>query len=388
MKPPIVLLTALLLTALILLGGCNSSSSGSSAACAPGPYFDHLPVNQEAIESMIVLGQFNPPGDVAPRPQTGVRFEPDAITPVYAVGSIRIVAVEQTTWLESPTREGHTDYSLAFEVEDCRRIRGIYGHIEVLSVDLDSALINPNCEVYSTESETVEACYTQVNITRHSGDILGEAINSLDFDLYDTGHTNVFYSPQRLHSGFRTAICPQPLFTPALETFLLDKVGRGGVWRTAEPVCGTMEIDVPGTAQGLWVLDGHDVVLSGETYDLFFSLALDDLMPETYVVLVTAHESFSIEGQGSVVLPFAIQADGRVNRSFVDLPADNSIYCYSLATDTPMHHANADMSVFVALGTDGKVTLERRDHAFAESPCTLQSPDDWQFSADALRLMR
>jgi len=90
----------------------------------------------------------------------------------------------------------------------------------------------------------------------------------------------------------RWAICPQHLFVPALRDFLLARTGRNGVWRTAEPVCGTMEIDVAGTAQGMWVLEGQNVTFSATTHDRFFALALHDLHADTHQVLVTTHASF------------------------------------------------------------------------------------------------
>ncbi|TVQ01805.1 MAG: hypothetical protein EA359_13340 [Balneolaceae bacterium] len=387
--PLIGFMAVIIATLLILLSGCSTGLDNSQ--CDMAPFFDHLPVNEEAIESFIVLGQFNPPGDVAPRPQTGLRLHPDTITPVYAPGNIVITAVERSTWLNSPFREGHSDYTIVFEIDGCRSISGNMEHMDFLIPELENELSGARCETYSTESETVQSCLKRVKIKKQSGDILGQAggfVGALDFDLFDRNHRNEFVNQNRLRDGFRQAICPQALFIEPLKNILLRKVGRGGIWRTAEPVCGTMEIDINGTAQGLWVLDGRDVSLSGDTYNLFFSLALDDIMPQKYVVLVTAHEKFRISDAGSVVIGFETEPAGRINRNFADLPADGSIYCYMPVTDSPLHRAIHDLSVFMAFNSDGKVTLERKYHAPGESPCFIAEPETWAFSSAAIRLMR
>jgi hypothetical protein len=73
---------------------------------------------------------------------------------------------------------------------------------------------------------------------------------------------------------------PIDALVPELRSLLEARVGRAGVFRTALPICGTMEVDVPGTAQGMWLLDGEDVPIRGDTADRFFALANDDLRPD------------------------------------------------------------------------------------------------------------
>ncbi len=116
--------------------------------CEPGPYFTQLPVDKESIAFFIVLGQFNPPGDVFPRAQTGLQLKSPDLTPLYAVGAIEITLVESTYWIESPTRQGHTDYSLSFEIPNCRAIYGNYHHIASLEPMLEAYLADAECEKY------------------------------------------------------------------------------------------------------------------------------------------------------------------------------------------------------------------------------------------------
>ncbi len=96
-----------------------------------------------------------------------------------------------------------------------------------------------------------------------------EISRSDDFDLFDKRVSFDYVEIDRYPMA-RWAICPQPLFIDPLRDILLVKTGRNETRRTAEPRCGTMEIDISGTAQGMWVLDGHDVKLTAQHYDKFF----------------------------------------------------------------------------------------------------------------------
>ncbi len=380
---------AFLLVGAGMLVGCSDSSATDAGPCEPGPYFTELPVDAGAISWFLVLGQFNPPGDIVPRPQTGLQLTSPALTPLRAIGDIDIVHIESSRWLASPTREGHVDYSLSFEVPACREIFGNFEHIAVLEPELEAHLAGASCEVYSTESETLEACGRRVRIPVAAGQPLGQAggaTTGLDFDLFDR-RVRFDYVAGHRYPQARWAICPQHLFVPAHRDFLLARTGRGEERRTAEPVCGTMEIDVAGTAQGMWVLDGNDVTFSSATHQLFFALARHDVHADTHQVLVTAHPAFRHPSWGPIVVSFPVEAGGRVNRAWRDLPADGTIYC--LVPETAQgHFPVTDASYLAAFDADGKVTLERKSHAPGESPCLTESPEAWAFSASAIKLMR
>jgi len=384
----ILLRTAVVPILMAAAAGCSSPTDRGS--CEPGPYFTQLPVDAEVIRSFVLLGQFNPPGDVFPRGQTGLQLTSTELTPLYAVGDIELRYVESTRWLASPTREGHVDYSLSFEVPQCRLIFGNYEHIAVLEPDLATHLGSATCEIYSTESETVEACGRNVRIPVAAGTVLGQAggaTTGLDFDLFDRRVIFDYVARQR-YPGARWAICPQPLFIPALRDLLLERTGRDGVQRIEEPRCGTMEIDVAGTAQGMWVLDGVNVVLNAANFDRFFALAPDEFRPGEYNVLVTAHPGFGVSGIGPVVFHFPLESTGRVNRRFRDLPGDGTVHCYLPGPNVFGHALSQSVSFMAAFGSNGKVTLERRDHAPGESPCMNEEPEAWGFSGAAVRLMR
>jgi hypothetical protein len=307
------------------------------------------------------------------------------LTPIYAVGEIVITFVESTHWLESPTRQGHTDYTLSFEIVGCRQIYGNYEHIASLEPQFQELLEggDVNCEVTTTPEEKVRQCATNVRIPVQAGTVLGQAggtTTGLDFDLFDRGHENFFVS-DRFEGPILWAICPQPLFVDSHRDFLLSITGLGDRRRTVEPICGSMEVDVEGTAQGMWVLDGHDVKWNFDNYDKFFALAPDFMEPDKYHLLVTAHEEYAMESFGHLIFYFPLEDEGRVNRPFSDLSSDGMIYCYE-----PRQFET--VSFLVALGSDGKISLERIDHDPRQSPCRVQLPESWAFSGFETRLMR
>ena len=86
------MISRLMLILLLFLTGCDlfNSKSDDFGNCEPGPYFTYLPVDEEQINYFLVLGQFNPPGDVFPRGQTGLQLKSRQLIPIYAVGDIEI----------------------------------------------------------------------------------------------------------------------------------------------------------------------------------------------------------------------------------------------------------------------------------------------------------
>ena len=129
------------------------------------------------------------------------------------------------------------------------------------------------------------------------------------------------------------------------------------------------------------------MIFSAQTHDRFFALALDPLHAATHQVLVTASPAFRHPSWGPIVYTFAMEGEGRVNRAWRDLPGDGSVHCFLPETGTGFWPVN-DASFLAALGTDGRITLERRGHAPGESPCVRDSPESWAFSSEAMRLMR
>jgi hypothetical protein len=382
--------SVLLAAVLAMAAGC---SEADKCPDPEGPYFTLLPAPADRIDSVIVLGQFNPPGDIYPRAQTGFRIVQGEEFDVVAAGDMRLGSVRAVEYLEAPGFPARSDYSVSVVLEGCQNIRLYYHHMTSLASALAEHLVDAECEEYSTESRTVRSCSAWLQdrkISLPAGTVIGRTGSDevgLDFDAFDDRVTHSFISPHRLNSEALTAVCTTNLFVPELRTLLEARVGRAGVYRTALPICGTMEVDVPGTAQGMWLLDGEDVPIRGDTADRFFALANDDLRPDEYVVISTGHPGYHHPDVGPILYAFDKMTTGRVNRDFSHLEPDGVIYCYKPALDSPLHFPADGMSFLVALNADGKLSIDRHDHASGESPCDL-APETWELSQDALTLMR
>jgi hypothetical protein len=368
--------------------GDAGTTQDAGVACEDGPYFSMLPVPLETIASVIPLGQFNPPGDVYPRAQSGMLLHAGTID-VVTPGPIFVRTVRRNTWLESPWRQGTTDYSVGFTIEGCSPIEGGYHHLHELSEELEAYLTDEHCGTYSTDSEVIEACSNSPDFTMAAGEAIGgvssESAIGLDFDFFDSRVEHPFISPHRVHAGVLRAICMHHLFEEPMATQLTELVGRWGLLRTDEPRCGTMEVDREGTAQGMWITEGPDASLSGDTYHRFLALAPHDIQPSTHQIIAAAIPELDRDN----LHVFARQATGRVNLDFGQVLPNGDIHCYfsDNAQLSGGYEGYNAQSFFVALDGEGILTIERLTHAADVSPCA-NDPSTWAFGAAALRYMR
>ena len=100
----------------------------------------------------------------------------------------------------------------------------------------------------------------------------------------------------------------------------------GSVLRTAPPLCGTIDQDVPGTAQGDWYHAGSP----DSPEDPHLALAHDNVVVSSGVF----SSGTSIPGlQGLGTLLFSPAHSGRVQREFSEVVADGNEYCYDSFTN-------------------------------------------------------
>ncbi len=369
----------------LLIAACDEAASEQT--CSEGPWFSSLPVPLSAIESVKPLGEIHPPGDILPNGQTGFTLKAAEVS-VVAPGPIRVHTVERTTWLVSPFRQGKSDYSIQFTIAGCEPIMGVYGHLVTLAPELDALLIDPVCEEYTNLDEKVVACQQRVKHDLGAGDAVGTAggptAGGLDFDLFDRRHEASFIAQHR-YGHAAQAICMQPLFEEPLATQLLELVSHRGVKRTAEPRCGTQEVDIEGTAQGMWLEEGDDVPYRADTSERFLVLAPHAILPKELQVLGAGAPALLSEH----LHVFPRRREGRVNRDFATLNEAGVIHCYE-PTSHPLvqeHPTYGQHSFLIALRQDQGLTIERIEHAKDASPCGTD-PSTWSFGSGALRYMR
>jgi hypothetical protein len=212
------------------------------------------------------------------------------------------------------------------------------------------------------------------------GTVGGPSAGAFDWGLHDPRHTNFFVNPDRYAGSVRDAVCPYDPFIAPLKEQLYALIGDG--LRTASgesPQCGSMSVDVAGTARGAWVLQSDPVMQMGDETN-FAVLAAHPLFPQSKQAFSLGPAAlFATSGAGNDTYP--LEASGRVNRRFGDVTEDGLLYCY--VYDAPA----AAWSYFVRLAAGPVLTLEKVTHAAGATPCGAD-PSTWSFSGAALVFIR
>lgn len=367
--------------ACLAFAGCAEETTPEfyETACADAPLFSTLPVDQSQIKTVTPLGNISPPSHTLPNDHVAIYLNGAGVK-LVAPGKIHVETLRKTHYLKSAFRQGKSDYAVSFK--SCATISGLLGHIQELEPKLKAMVDQGDCGTYDTADETVEACYAQVSLDLNAGDEIGtvgsNTMHSFDFGLYDESHENKYVNKSRYNEPTLNAVCPYEQFTPALKQFMLSSIKDGqGNPRTDEPLCGTMEIDVPQTAQGAWIKKSMAASSHLGDESPFISLMPDPLSPSTT-------QGFSIGAQelGARYETMPISSAGRVNLKFSDVKSIGSIYCY-----LPGANYLQDHSFFIALTSSQSLTIERVSHAKDQSPC-MNAPQGWSFSSQAIQYVR
>ncbi len=380
-RRPVWFLLGFLLTAL----ACGSDSLTGTAAegCGPPPWFTVLPVAFTDIDAIAPIGGLGAPGHTLPTAHTGFLLSREG-APVSAPGPMQITGLRRTTYVVSPNRQGEQDFTAEFQV--CREVSGWFGHLTSLA----SPLGNPpggwsNCQQYSTATETVETCSaTLSNVTMTAGQPLGtgglsiaQGLMGLDIGLLDSRVNNFYVARWRHPSPSIHSTCPWDKFSAGLTAQLYSKLvdkGRPGMVAGGEPQCGTMEVDVAGTAKGIWAEPSETQPVAGNE-TRYITLANYPFRPQDYLALSLGPASL-----GGRVAVVARQASGRVNRAFEQVTSDGLIYCYG--PDAQLQSA----SWLLSLTGASALTVRQVVHAAGASPC-LGDPATWSI-AGGLAMVR
>ncbi|MCH8989907.1 MAG: hypothetical protein IIA92_14025 [Chloroflexi bacterium] len=189
--------------------------------------------------------------------------------------------------------------------------------------------------------------------------------NALDLEEYDLEGPSLGYAnPARLGSEFNLMLkitCPFNGFTAEVRERQLSRMGDYDLQpRTAEPRCGEVMQDIPGTAQGNWWYAGQTVVQTAWNRQL--ALVHDNVDPSLAAI--------SIGGivTGTGVWLFRPESSGRINRDFSDVTADGQTYCYhgAMTDDSSQTKTPFPGRLLVALNSDTEMLVERQDGGCAD----------------------
>lgn len=363
-----------------VLGSCAKSPSEADAECPAAPYFTVLPVKASAIASTAVIGGFSPPAHTLPSDHGGIYLNGQGVT-LRMPGDLTIIGIRRTTYVQSPFRTGMNDYALDLAL--CSAVRVTIGHIVTLTEAIERQIRPGGCDRYSTANETVDACYTRVHLPipagTEIGTVGGTTAGAFDFGVYDRRHTNRFANPGRYIDQMVTALCPWEPFTPELREILLASVGRGTERRMGDPRCGSMEVDQPGTAQGMWITEAQSTSRASGDESAFITLTYDIVRPAELLLFSIGVPAL---GAGAYTAPIAHQ--GTRQRAFGEVIADGAVNCYDVQPGQFRPAGSPRVSFLLSLGVDGRLRLEKREDARG---CD-DDPAGWAFTAAAVTFVR
>jgi hypothetical protein len=351
-----------------LVAGCHGDGGDSGGPEGPGRDFrpcgdqavwyhsTPLGVSPSDILAIEPLGHVIAPGHTWPadhvyltprRPGDGTSL------PVRAMGAMRVWQIDVNTH-QYVTGPRYTDFSIRFS--PCREIEGFFHHVQALvhpallaALAADEAAV---ChETTFDNGEFQGSCKHRMAVDLTEGEVLGMAggpgvQGNIDFGAYDTRTSLAFANPARVSEDvahprfdYLRVVCPLDAFDPVTREALSSRLGALSsvqntvalAPRTAEPACGTIMQDVPGTAQGIWALDGQAGIADVGRH---LALVHDNFDPRR-AVLASGGGPLGIHETRFLPRP-----DGLVDRDFAAVVwggprgADGAetIYCYDLVS--------------------------------------------------------
>ncbi len=370
-------MVAPLAMAAFLLGACGDSITGPQAeSCGPGPYLSVLPLPEVDLVGIPVHGGMDAPGHVLPTPHGGL-FSDRANVPLRSPADIAVTRLRRVRSLGPSVPPGDEDYAIFFQV--CDELRGWFGHVVSLSPRFAPETVEyTDCQTYSVPHADIESCEASgLDIKVSAGDDLGTFDFVVDMGMEDRRVTNFYVSPQRF-GGPSHHVCMWEQFDAALQAVLFSKLGdpqRPHVVPTGEPRCGTMEVDVAGTAKGVWAEEGVGPVGGDERG--YIALADYPYRPQQEQVL-----SLGPEGLGARLAVVPRGGSGRVNVPFEQVTPDGLIYCYGPEVDPP-----SSGSWLLRLTSETELMIEWLAHGTGASPCE-DDPVTWSFGSGAVPMVR
>jgi hypothetical protein len=376
--------------ALVLLAACSGGGAGgaerggSISEATPHPTIDasELPPCGSASEffsvSPIALSDFMglvPLGNLAPSghvfPTDHIYFHINRIDrSEWELGTIEVSVVSPgDVWVTEIRSTRHfsdnrTDYDIHFS--PCQELGAFFIHVASLSEKLEESFSPPfdQCHDQSTGDFNYEYCLKTVNVKLAAGEYIGTAggnqyQNALDLGVYDLRtDPQPYANPDRWTERTLHIVCPLDYFTTDVRDALRAKLGShdGTGSRITSPICGEVEQDEPGTAQGVWFVKG-----ATRTYpeDPHLSLVHDNVEPSIGAFSVGI--SMAGSGLSSGIYYFDPASSGLVDRDFKDVTADGAIYCYE--TRDRFGDAPLPFVILAQLTSPTTLRMERWDSA-------------------------
>ncbi|MBT3943531.1 MAG: hypothetical protein HOC77_07975 [Chloroflexi bacterium] len=374
-------------------GAQNPWSFVSDRQCGDGPLFSSFPMDLDVVPNLSPLGAVNPPGHTFPTSHMyfavpviwgevgegpfgdGQIFPP---TPVYAVadGQLSSLSISTVTTSLSGEVVSYTEYG--FDLAVCEGIRVRYGHVGPVSdriLESVEGLEGFNCNAYSTGDFAVDGCTYAPFLDLAAGEQVG--FNSgraaaLDIGVFDTiTQTIDFLHPELVGEEATGSLCLLDQYSPEQSAELAALLGNGELLRTANPICGVLNFDLPGTLRGNWFND----VSTFSNEDLNIAFVYDQVIPDQPIISIGF-----VPGIDSAAHMFTPEDEGRVNLRFAEVAAGDGVYCYENLRDR-FDRVHPDKHLLVEIPEPGRLLVQ----AAVGASC---GEGPWQLDADATEFLR
>lgn len=343
---------------LSLLPGCGSNNH----------LFSVSPVIDSDLKGLVPLGNLNPSSHTFPTDHLYF-YLTEAQTPVHSPGDATLLMVITKDYLNADPP--YSDYDLYFY--PCREFQVKFAHLVTLSEDLKAQIASAgsgSCTEVTSGGYEIRYCNHAVNIHLAAGEILGTAglptqsLFAFDFGAIDGRVTPLAYAnPDRYfeaadHLDALHTVCPINYFEEALKSRLSARFGNylGNIPRTAEPLCGEIEQDIPGTAQGKWYVEGTPKERSSQE-DLHLALVHDNIDPTKPAFSVGS----SVTNLAAGAYAFTPTNSGSVNRNFGGVASDGSVYCYEAFRSLFDERVSIPMTLLVQMPSETTLRIEWRN---------------------------
>lgn len=299
--------------------------------------FTKSPVALGDFFGWVPLGNMGPPAHTFPTDHQYIYVNgPSSQAPRRSVDLVAPANIIITKVHLGTTSPGGSDYTVEFS--PCAEVYAQFGHVLTIAPSIlsQAGAFDQYCNSYApSPGSTVSTCETRkLSIAVNAGDIIGSAGGesphslALDFSLWDARTpTIVFANPARWsksNDNFDSfhIVPASDYFTEPVASQIASRVGSfdGTTRRTATPIGGSIAVDVPGTAMGVW-LNG-----SQPTYPEVPHLAIapDNVDPTKIAFSIGT----SLPNWNRGIVWFTPVNSGTVNRNPAQITADGTTYCF------------------------------------------------------------
>jgi hypothetical protein len=257
--------------------------------------------------------------------------QPLHTVPVVSPGDITIIRVSRRI----TTADNRSDYSIQFA--SCREVIGYFNHMAGLDASISQRVGPYDQQCFSSTGPSgYDDCTSRpISIPVATGAPLGitggvPGLLAWDFGLRDSRKPAVAYAnASRWEQGgiggdLYHVVAASDYYAQPMRSQIVARLGHGDGTgkRTIEPVGGTVEIDVVGTAQGAW----FNTSRLGGTQGPHLAIAPDNVDPTEFAV----SGSESLPAFAPTVAYWRPSASGLVNPTPRTIVPDGQIRCLNL----------------------------------------------------------